>query len=755
MFIASVIAFIAGIYIEAVHPFRFAHILIPLVSAIVILPFVLKNKNGIRLSGPLFFLAFFLAGMLRIAVALMYQPALPVTGEATLYRGVVIESSKTVKVVRIEDPRHVSGIRAIIRADQPLGIGDSITVFGPLRELALTFKNPYSISWKWMKRLEGTFCEIRGEILSVSAGKRPVDTWRRYLADKIDASGTARSGIIKALTIGDTTGLDDQIKTLFLETGTSHILSISGSHLGVLTAFFFFVARFLFRRSSRMRSSGDDRRYAALLTIPFTVGFMLTAGSSLPTIRATIMITVYMLALFFERSRHIGNTLFLSALIILVIYPHSLFSPAFQLTFVSVLFIILFTGVVQPAIGRLHLLVRWPLSLMIVTLAAMLGTLPVVLYHFHGINPLAALHNLIAVPLMCLIATPLALLGLFTPFGEYLLRLAGDIIGLAVNILRSINWGYLYPAIRPSLPEAVLYVATLLSLLFIKKRLVRFALFAVVVPVALVTVSVACQKRFFNNDLCVNYIDVGLGDAMLVEAPGGMRFLIDGGGFYMSDFDTGKSVIAPILLSKKIRTLDQVINTHPHEDHLGGLIHILRHFRVNGFASGGPIEERPQYRRLAEILKERGIPAACLARGDSLTLDGGLALSVLHPQQGIFIDDLNDSSLVLKMTFAEKSFLFTGDIGEDTERSLVLSGAPLRSSVLKVPHHGSRHSSNIHFIRAVQPQVAVLSVGPGIKGIPSDEAIERYRALSVPLYRTDRDGFIRICTDGKELKVER
>lgn len=755
MFIASVIAFIAGIYIEASHPchFRFSHILISLFSIAAALPFLL-NKRFAALTGALLLAAFFLAGMLRMTVVFLHQPTLPVAEEASLFRGVIAESSKTSKVIRLDDPLSLSGMRALVRSGMDLGIGDRVFITGTLRQLRANFNNPHSISWKGMKRLEGTYLEIKGEILSASTDKRLVDVWRRYLSDRIDASGPSHAGIIKALTIGDTTDVDDRIKTLFLETGVSHILAVSGSNLGIITAFFFIAARFLLRRSSRMRQGGGDQRYAALVTVPFAVLFMFTAGSTIPVVRATIMVCIFMIAVFLERGKHIENTLMLSVLVILIIYPHSLFSPTFQLTFTSMLFIILFARAFSTPIARSRRSVRWLASLTLMTAAAMLGTLPVVLYHFHGINPLAILYNIVAVPLISVAAMPLALLGLFVPFGDHLLRLSGSIIGLTVGILHDLNWGYLYPVIRPSLPEALLYLLVVISLVFIKKRLLRLSFFAFILPAAIITVSIACYKRFYSDQLCVSHIDVGLGDAILIEAPRGKRLLIDAGGFYMSDFDTGKTIMTPLLLSGKILTIDHVINTHPHEDHLGGLRYILRHFQVGRFNIAANTAWEPQYRHLEQILKKRGISTTWLKRGDSIVLDSGLVIDVLHPPENTFIDDLNEMSLVLKMTFDERSFLFTGDIGADTEELLVLSDAPLRSSVLKVPHHGSRHSSSIHFIKAAAPQAAVLSTGPGIKGIPSDEIIKRYQALSVPLYRTDRDGCVKVCTDGKKLNIE-
>jgi len=457
-----------------------------------------------------------------------------------------------------------------------------------------------------------------------------------------------------------------------------------------------------------------------------------------------------MLAIFFGRGKHIFNTIALSALIILFLYPHSIFMPSFQLTFMSVIFIVIFTEKFYPLIKTKHKAIGWFFSSILMTISATLGTLPIVLYHFYGFNPFTVLHNLVAVPLMCVIAMPVSLVGMVIPFGELLLRFSGEVLAITIRILTLFDIGYIYPIIRPVLFEILLYFGLVLSLLYFNRRLVAAALFFLIIPLSVVDIFVNYRQRF-NNDLCVNVIDVGLGEAMFIEAPEGIRILVDGGGFYKGDFDTGKSVLTPILLSKKILTLDYVINTHPHGDHIGGIPYIIRNFRVRNFASGAYFVREGKFLELIQLVKEKKISFLIWKKGNSCLLKDTAYLVVLNPEADMSVDNLNNASLVIKLVYKETSFLFNGDIDKDIEERLILSGAPLRSNVLKVPHHGSKNASSLPFIFAVKPDIAILSVGKGIRGLPSEEAIQRYRALSIPLLRTDKNGFIRVCSDGKNI----
>ena len=741
MFVIAIFSFAGGIYLNALYDIPLKFIIPTLILILSFIPFFIRKSS--YLSVLLVLVCFMLAGMVRLGVVTVGQTSMNPSSTKEIYEGLVTESSPNTKIIKLTNPGELAALKVILRTPQALNINDMVRVFGELREINPTFKNPYLLSWKWLKKLEGVSYELRGTIISITPGIHYVHSVRNRLKQKIDASGAKYGGIIKALTIGDTTGLDEETKKLFLHTGTSHILAISGSNIGIVTAFFFFISRFLIGRIRKLRLRGDNTRYAALTTIPFAFLFMLIAGSSIPTMRATIMITIYMMSIFFERGRDIFNTIALSALAILLIYPHSLFTPSFQLTFASVVFIILFTQRIFPFVKTDNRMLKWLFLSMGMTVAATIGTLPVVLYHFYGVNPFSVFHNLIGVPLMCVIAMPLGLIGVVLPWGEYLLRLAGEVLAATVSILTTFDWGYIYPMVRPNLFEIILYFIFLFVLLH-KRRKIAFALMVfLVLPLASGYAYYAYHERF-NNDLRVNIIDVGNGDALLVEAPDGIRMLIDGGGFHTSDFDVGKSILTPILLSKKILTLDYVMNTHPHGDHLGGIPTVIRDFTVKNFSTGSYFISREKFVDMMKLLRGKKIPLTTWKRGDKFLLKNGMEIVVLNPGPETGTDDLNNASLVMRIGYGNFSILFAGDIGSDIEEKLILAGNNLRADVLKIPHHGSRHSSSHEFLAAVQPKIAVLSVGKGILGIPSHEALKRYDVLSIPVLRTDRDGMIRV-----------
>jgi len=269
-------------------------------------------------------------------------------------------------------------------------------------------------------------------------------------------------------------------------------------------------------------------------------------------------------------------------------------------------------------------------------------------------------------------------------------------------------------------------------------------------------------KDKLNNDLRITVIDVGQGSAILVRFPGGRNMLIDGGGFVESSFDTGKAIVAPYLYHERISKIDTVILTHQHPDHLLGLYYILDNFNVQEFWSTQIIGDDEDYQKMLKIIEERKIRMVPLTKEPSGKIISNVEINFLWPPSAARLNakdlsdaDLNDASLVIQIKYGKIAFLITGDISADIENALIRSGRDLKSDVLFVPHHGSRHSSSIEFIQKVACRYAVISAGKdNAFRHPHHSILERYRSENVQVMRTDRDGAVMLATDGVKLSVQ-
>jgi competence protein ComEC len=272
-------------------------------------------------------------------------------------------------------------------------------------------------------------------------------------------------------------------------------------------------------------------------------------------------------------------------------------------------------------------------------------------------------------------------------------------------------------------------------------------------------------QRFGCRDLRVTVLDVGQGSANLLQLPGGRTVLVDGGGFGdNSTFDVGRSLVAPYLWRRKIKTVDLVVLTHPNSDHLNGLVYILDHFHVSEVWSNHEAVDTQGYRKWVETISKNGIihpPFAELNRKQGIS---GVIFEILSPdpdflQHGSFTSrrDENENSMVIKVVKGDVSFLFCGDIGWRTEKRLVRirNGDDLESTVLLVPHHGSRYAGSTAFLRAVNPEHAVIPAGWRNRyRFPHQDLLKRLAAISCQVWRTDLNGAVRIATDGAEYSVK-
>jgi len=602
------------------------------------------------------------------------------------------------------------------------------------------------------------------------------------------------SNLLQAILLGEKHRVPNQIKDLFSEAGTVHLLSISGFHLTILALAAFFCIRLFLRAlpdrlfetlSCLIRPS----RLAALLSIPLVIFYTILTGCRTSTIRACIIVILYFLSLLFERRKSLWRPLIIAAFCLLLWHPSSIFMADFQLTFLvsgAVIFMLEYLFAPPPLSPPPHsffqriliFLRRSFLLSFCLSLAAFIMASPLTAYLFNLISPVEIFTNLAAIPLVAgILYTGLgAILAIpFCPGLSHALFRFGAILGRLITSLNasaaSLPRAFFYLPSPPKTSVFIIYGCIVISALFLRhwtknfppaskiKFLIPTLIFFLVLISLLLTPS---SRRPVPNGLTVTFLDVGKGDACVIQTPKGEHILIDGGGSYNHDeFDFGHSVIAPYLWHEKIDKLDLVVLTHPHPDHLNGLLFILKNFTVTRIWKTKARSGYREYRLFEKIIREKMIPVRTPVIGEQSDMND-ILLEVLA--DGNFLNlpirsrmgfrEENNRSLVLKLSYRNISFLFTGDIESKAEKSLLALGKKLRSTILKVPHHGSRYSSSLPFLQMVLPQVAVFSARSyGKQRFPHPVALDRYQKLPCPIYRTDLDGAITIETDGTMFKV--
>ena len=653
------------------------------------------------------------------------------------------------------------------------------------------FNNPGGFDYSRYLAFQGIsatgYLKSSGEIVKMAEGdgnffRKAIEGLREKIRRFIDEETELPNRyIIKALLLGEKGEIPRKRREDFTAAGVAHILAISGLHLGFIALVAFAVFRGILRYSERLMLAFDINKVSAVLTVFPVLFYAYIAGFSVSTFRATIMIMTFLTAIIIDRQRDLYNTLAVAALIISVISPTAIFDVSFQLSFVSVL-VILF--LIPRFLYYLSLIPGLPAKstpsatkktgryigfLALVSIAATLGTGPIVAYHFNRVAPLGFISNIVIVPMVGFLIIPLSLLVALTIFVSPSLAslflgldsiIAGslvDLVGLFAHLPSVSFW-----VTTPTILEIILFYL-FIAALFNIKRLKRVGWITLVL--LLFIGADYFYWHYANNldpDFHVTFLSVGQGDSAVVEFPGGKRMLIDGGGFYNDSFDTGRNIIAPFLWKKKIKRIDYLILSHPHPDHLNGLRFIARNFNVREIWASGQGINLESYNELMDIIEDRGIKKVKMDVNTPTRYINGVRVDIYNPPVPLFREQeiglhqsLNNNSLVVKLTFKGVSFLFTGDIHEEAENILVEFGDRLKSTVLKVPHHGSSTSSTKGFLARVQPSYAVFSVGYKNRfGFPKKEVVERYRDLGCKIYQTDRDGAIAMVTDGEELRVK-
>ncbi|RJQ19862.1 MAG: DNA internalization-related competence protein ComEC/Rec2 [Nitrospiraceae bacterium] len=659
-----------------------------------------------------------------------------------------------------------------VSTEKPLSCGDRISAFAKLKAPTV-LHNPGVYSYDPAGAgiaANGTAKYIR----VIRRGEGPaslINQKRRLTGDIIDHSLSMKSAAFhKAIIAGLTGGITQEMRDSFSATGLAHLLSISGTHFGLLAFIIFKAVRtsvkcLPVRPFTRMTLYLAPTQLAVLGTLPVLLLYAALSGMSIPTVRSLVMVFIYMIALFLGRKGQWLNSLSIAALIILMWQPEALFELSFQLSFIAVLSIGHVAGTVKEQakqntgedmrslttkiIDKLK-----PATLM--TGAAIIGTAPLAALAFQQFPVISPVTNLLLTPFVCFIILPL---GFFTAFYALMFRLSvmplsGLTDAITLFALRAIDLfsQIPYSSIHVPGPSIALVLFYFLSLLFVIKNPSRWKLF----PFALVIITYLTVPHLPGNGLRITFLDVGQGDSSVIRLPDKKTMLIDGGG---QEPDMGRRVVAPYLWSQGTDSIDYLVLSHPDSDHYGGLIFIMDNFRIGEVWTSG--RKPPGADRFFRKVSEEKIPCKTLKRGDFLEADG-YSIYVFHPYDDFYADSPrgeasaeNSESLVMKIVYGGASVLFTGDIEEEAEWDMLNLGQWLKSDIIKVPHHGSRTSSSPDFLKTVKPRIAIVSAGQNNSfGHPHTETNVRYKDAGVKLFRTDIDGAVTIIPVNKTYEVK-
>lgn len=605
-----------------------------------------------------------------------------------------------------------------------------------------------------------------------------VDRWRgRIRSAALQSLSQPALGLYLGIVIGDRGYLDGAIRDDFMVTGTIHLLSISGSHLGLVAIVVFVTLRrgllllpgeWLLRLSRRVTAT----RMAAMGTIMPVTGYACLAGAELATMRSLIMVLVALVALWLGQERRVFHALAAAAMLIVLHDPQAVFDISFQLSFMSVLAIAVWmawpkespTDEDEPRRPVASQVWRWSRDAVTMSGAVTIATLPLVAYYFNQVPWLGVMTNLLAVPITGAGLVPFGLGagvwellvgGTTLPFAGVMQWLFDGFVS-AVHLAAMMPGGEWHVA-APSLAMMAIFYGCLGSAAWLRERRILRGI-AIGCLAIILAWWVWSPRLWLDGDrFRVTFLDVGQGDSAVVELPDGQVIVIDGGATY-ERFDMGHGVVAPYLWNRGIRIIDHLIGTHPQLDHLGGLTWMVRHISVKQYWGSGEQRDELFFRRFLDALREKRLVEQVPHEGQDIVSSGPCRLLVLNPPAGQSpIADgattrksgnaLNNRSVVTRLDCGPHSFLFAADVERDALSRMVRHPLHRSVEIVKVPHHGAASSLDQEWLASLQPEYAIVSAGRhNPYGHPNPTVLEAYSKQGSKTFRTDEEGGVWITS---------
>ncbi len=600
--------------------------------------------------------------------------------------------------------------------------------------------------------------------------------WSESLQTPADATAAGKSQatlLLKGMVLGERAEIDPKIQESFIRTNTFHILAISGQQMALIFLILFGV----------LRALGVTQKNAAFVSIPAMLVYGAVVGWYASVARSVIMVVFVLVALMFDRKINILRLLGIAALALLLANPDQLFDIGFQLSFLAVLFLVVFTGplvrwAARWAPSRPAFITRLLMPALGASLIAWFATAPLTALRFHWFSPITLIANLLIVTWVSVLTIPLGFasvilgsiwIGLAYPINainqilsKFLIVMAGKIAAVpyaSFDVASPGAWSLIFyyacfaaiawrlekcarqdrarVARRDAADAEVLASAN--SPAAAKRRAMKVWILAG----ALACCALGSEIVYRHRLECV-FFDVGQGDAIFVRFPNGKNMLVDAGpGGYRNRFDKTLASYMRCIGASKI---DHLVMSHPHSDHIGGMPKILENIRVAELDGNGRAFASLVYRHVLRMALERKVPLRILHGPAPWFKEAGVSVDALFPPDpDLHPRDKNENehSIVLVLRYPGGSLLLPGDIERDAENYLTQSAADLRCDILKVPHHGGARSSGARFLDRVKARWAIISAGKDNKfGHPTQSVLQRLMARGTGIFRTDQDGAV-------------
>ncbi|MCP4129109.1 MAG: DNA internalization-related competence protein ComEC/Rec2 [Gammaproteobacteria bacterium] len=566
----------------------------------------------------------------------------------------------------------------------------------------------------------------RNRLLGQAGGLANIQRWRQHIRDQINALSPDAAGaaLLNALVIGDRAGIERQHWQLFTNTGTSHLIAISGLHIGIIAGLAFFLMRRLWIYSETATLLLPAPHAATIAALIAAAIYAVMAGFAIPTQRALIMLMVFSLGFLLRRPPRPERVLALALLLVVIWDPLVVLSAGFWLSFSAVAAILYgFVG----RLGKIGWIRQWGRVQWLVAMALA----PVLLALSLQVSLLAPLVNLIAVPLFSFLVVPLALLSvallcLYVPLAVLVLEFVGWLLVTGMSGLGYISEIPFTTWSGAELPIWVWLPAFLGVLLLLSPPAVPARWLGVVFLAPLLSLRPVLPA---HGAAQITVLDVGQGLAVVVRTRH-HALVYDLGPRFSAGFDAGSAVVLPFLRQAGVDRVDLLILSNGDMDHQGGLSGLLDQVEIGSVLSGEP--------QRIEVKAE-----LCRA-GQNWSWDG-VRFRMLHPKQHEKWSG-NNASCVLQMEVAGRLVLVPGDIHAEVERYLVAENSDLlKSDLVVIPHHGSKSSSSSGFTRAVSPSYAVVSTGYRNRyGFPNPDVLARWQGTGAEVLNTAELGAIEV-----------